>query len=183
MRGAGCALLCSLLLSSAALAEEAVADEAGDGDRVGRVFAELGGALLGALLPNVLWVPFVVGSSSGAAQVMLVVTAFLEPLSISTGAWVVHKRLGGQGLWPAALGGTMVGLVVGGAFFAGATSIIASSVRNGNQTPYIGLAGVGATAIAVVATALVLELHHDHTVSATVAPLPGGAMAAVGVRF
>src|SRR6185369_16975441 len=56
--------LCLVLSSSsledeaAAAPEQAVSVEPQNPDRVGRVAAELGAALLGLVLPNILWMPF-----------------------------------------------------------------------------------------------------------------------------
>ena len=109
-------IACSMLAAAPALAaDEDVVEIESDQDRVGRVAAELGAGLLGAALPQLLWLPFVAmpTSQSGPLQFMLVTAASLTPLAAATSVWLVHRRLKGQGYWAGAFGGAMFGTVLG----------------------------------------------------------------------
>lgn len=178
MRAVALALLFS---ASVAAASEPAADDIQDDDnRVARVLAELGGALLGAALPNLLWVPFAFAPSNSAAfAVMFIAAMALEPVSISTGTWLVHQKMRGQGLWPAAFGGTMLGAALGGLLFGLYGGL------SGFNLPahYTVIAGAAAILVTAATSVLMIEVHHDRTVEATVAPVPGGAMGLVTVRF
>src|SRR5436190_4206870 len=103
-------LACCLLASTPALAaDEDVLEVETDQDRIGRVAAELGAGLLGVLLPQALWLPFIAfpTSQSAAPLFMLVTGATLTPVALATSVWLVHRKMKGQGYWAAALGGTM----------------------------------------------------------------------------
>jgi hypothetical protein len=161
--------LALLIFASVAAASEPAVETHAEGDRVGRVLAELGGALLGAALPNLLWVPFAFAPSNSAAfPVMFVAAMALEPVSIATGTWLVHKRMRGQGLWPAAFGGTMLGAAVGGLLFGLYGGL------SGFNLPmhYTVIAGGAAILVTAATSVLMIEVHHDRTVDATVAPVP-----------
>ncbi len=177
MRAVALALLFS---ASVAAASQPAVEIQEDGDRVGRVLAELGGALLGAALPNLLWVPFAFAPSSNAAfPIMFIAAMTLEPVSIATGTWLVHKKMRGQGLWPAAFGGTMLGAVFGGLLFG----LYGGLSRFEPPDSYTVIAGGAAILVTAATSVLMIELHHDRTVGAAVAPVPGGALGLVSVRF
>ena len=177
------ALVCCLAVASAHAAEPELLEQPPDdgGDRVGRVAAELGATLLGAVLPTLLFVPFVLNNSPNRTpfDVMFAVAMLAEPLSVSTATWLVHRKMKGQGLWPAALGGTLLGAFLGGGLF-GVYGLVTNF-----QLPshYTVLAGAGGVLLTVAGSVLAIELHHDSTLSTSVAPVPGGAMAFLSVRL
>lgn len=181
------ALALCLCFASESLASEpvpvvTVADTSED--RVGRLLAELGGAAAGAALPTLLWLPFLLNQNQGGSgsllfPAMFAVAMSLEPLSMATGAWLVHKKLGGRGLWPAAFGGTMLGVALG----AGVVGSVVYAT-NGN-TLYTALSALGGGLVGLAAAVFVLELHHDRNtdVSASVVPTPGGVVGGINLRF
>jgi hypothetical protein len=170
-----------LLAATPALAaDEDVIEVESDQDRIGRVAAELGAGVLGAALPQLLWLPFVAipTSQSGAMGFMLVTAASLTPLAAATSVWLVHRRVKGQGYWAGAFGGAMFGTVLGSGAFA-----LYAIVSNFGRSEYIVLAGAGGAVLMIASTLFMIELHHDRRVSASFAPTPGGAFGAVTVRF
>jgi hypothetical protein len=182
--------------AAAAAADPAVADqgvslEPQSPDRVGRVAAELGAALLGLVIPNILWMPFLAaqlsspfgGGSSGAAfAVMAVIAVLLEPISLPTSVWLVLKKMGGKGGWPSAFGGGMLGIALGSGLVGAVTAMTTQGINNRSGT-YVPIAAVGGVLLAIVATVFMIELHNDQTVTAAVAPVPGGAVGMIGARF
>lgn len=174
-------MLLSLALSSVALAaDDDVIHVDTDQDRIGRVAAELGAGVLGALLPQALWLPFFAFPTAQQTPLlfMFVTGLSLTPVSLATSVWLVHRKMNGQGYWAAALGGTLFGVVLGGAAFA-----LYGYVSNFGRAEYAVLAGAGGAVLSLAATIFMIELHHDRRVSAALAPTPGGAFGAVTVRF
>ncbi len=173
-------LVAVLVAATARAADEDFIQAESDQDRIGRVSAELGAGLLGAALPQLLWVPFLLipRAESTPAIFALVTGAALTPVSISTAVWLVHRKLGGQGYWASAFGGTVLGAALGAGAFA-----LYAYVSNFGRAEYAVLAGAGGAVLVIAATTFMIELHHDRRVSAAFAPIPGGAFGALTVRF
>lgn len=174
------ALALAVALSAApAFAEASLLDKSGEEGRVGRVGAELAGAILGAALPNLLWAPFMAFNSPDAS-VLFVVAMALEPLAAATGAWLVHRAMGGKGLWSSAMVGTVLGMLVAGAF-AGVTVALVQF----KHPLYPATAAAAGILFTLAITTVALELSHDRTVELDggVAAMPGGGGGFVRVRF
>jgi hypothetical protein len=164
-------------------APEAAVEHDNTGNRVGRVAASFGAAILGGGIPTLLWLPFFAFNSPDW-PLLLVVSMALEPLAIATAGWLAHRGLGGKGLWSAGLVGMMAGAAVGG----GAIGLVATQLNNNrNQDRYFAVAIVGASLFSAAMTIAGLELSNDRNsepeVEAAVAPMPGGGGGVLRLRF
>jgi hypothetical protein len=164
-------------------APEAAVEHDNTGNRVGRVAASFGAAILGGGIPTLLWLPFFAFNSPDW-PLLLVVSMALEPLAIATAAWLAHRGLGGKGLWSAGLVGVMAGAAVGG----GAIGLVATQLNNNrNQDRYFAVAIVGASLFSAAMTIAGLELSNDRNsepeIEAAVAPMPGGGGGVLRLRF
>jgi hypothetical protein len=173
-------LALAVALSAApAFAEPSLLDKGSDDSRVGRVAAELGAAILGAALPNLLWIPFAAFNSPDF-PLLFVVAMALEPLAASTGAWLVHRAMGGKGMWGAGMVGTVLGMVAAGTFTGLTWAIVGF-----NHAFYPATAAAAGILFTLAITTVGLEVSHDRGVDIDggIVPMPGGGGGFVRVRF